>query len=53
MLFNSYEFLLVFLPTAVMICWFADDHPSVRTWVLIALRAGLGNLHRTISGVSA
>jgi D-alanyl-lipoteichoic acid acyltransferase DltB (MBOAT superfamily) len=37
MLFNSYEFLLVFLPTAILIYTLADRHPCLRTWVLLAL----------------
>src|SRR5437879_893399 len=37
MLFNSYEFLLVFLPAAIAIYRVADDYPAIRTWVLIAL----------------
>jgi alginate O-acetyltransferase complex protein AlgI len=37
MLFNSYEFQLVFLPAAILIYRVADDHPPIRTWVLIAL----------------
>jgi alginate O-acetyltransferase complex protein AlgI len=37
MLFNSVEFLLVFLPAAILIYRIADDHAAARTWVLIAL----------------
>jgi D-alanyl-lipoteichoic acid acyltransferase DltB (MBOAT superfamily) len=37
MLFNSYAFLLVFLPLAILIYWFADKSPRWRTWVLILL----------------
>lgn len=37
MLFNSYEFLLVFLPAAILIYWFADRSEHWRTWVLILL----------------
>src|SRR5579872_5768959 len=37
MLFNSVEFLLVFLPAAILIYRVADDHAAARTWVLIAL----------------
>ena len=37
MLFNSYAFLLVFLPIAVVIFSFADPHPKARIPVLIAL----------------
>jgi alginate O-acetyltransferase complex protein AlgI len=37
MLFNSVEFLLVFLPAAILIYRLADDHAPARTWVLIAL----------------
>jgi alginate O-acetyltransferase complex protein AlgI len=37
MLFNSYAFLLVFLPAAILIYRVADDRPASRTWVLIAL----------------
>jgi D-alanyl-lipoteichoic acid acyltransferase DltB (MBOAT superfamily) len=37
MLFNSYAFLLVFLPAAILIYRVADDCPQARTWVLILL----------------
>jgi alginate O-acetyltransferase complex protein AlgI len=37
MLFNSYVFLLLFLPAAIAIYWFADKSKHWRTWVLIAL----------------
>ena len=37
MLFDSYAFLLEFLPAAIVIYWFADKSPYWRTWVLIAL----------------
>jgi alginate O-acetyltransferase complex protein AlgI len=37
MLFNSYAFLLVFLPGSILICGLVDAHPRLRTWVLIAL----------------
>jgi alginate O-acetyltransferase complex protein AlgI len=37
MLFNSYEFLLVFLPAEILIYWFADKSERWRTWVLILL----------------
>jgi hypothetical protein len=37
MLFNSYEFLLVFLPAAIVIYRLADRYAPARTWVLIAL----------------
>src|SRR3982074_1062925 len=37
MLFNSYQFLLVFLPAAILIYRLADDHGPARTWVLIVL----------------
>jgi hypothetical protein len=37
MLFNSYAFLLVFLPAAIAIYWFADRSARLRTWVLIVL----------------
>src|SRR4051794_34783839 len=37
MLFNSYEFLLVFLPAAILIYWFADRSERWRAWVLILL----------------
>jgi alginate O-acetyltransferase complex protein AlgI len=37
MLFNSYEFLLGFLPAAILIYWFADKSPRWRTWVLLLL----------------
>jgi len=37
MLFNTYEFLLGFLPAALLIYWFADRSERWRTWVLIGL----------------
>jgi alginate O-acetyltransferase complex protein AlgI len=37
MLFNSYQFLLIFLPAAIVICRLADNHPRARTWVLITI----------------
>ena len=37
MLFNSYVFLLLFLPAAIAIYWFADKSKHWRTWILIAL----------------
>lgn len=37
MLFNSYAFLLVFLPAAILIYRFADPHPRLRMPVLILL----------------
>ncbi len=37
MLFNSYAFLLVFLPAAIVVYRFADPHPRLRMPVLIAL----------------
>jgi alginate O-acetyltransferase complex protein AlgI len=37
MLFNSYAFLLVFLPAAILIYRFADPYPRLRMPVLIAL----------------
>ena len=37
MLFNSYEFLLVFLPAAISIYALADRSERWRTWVLIGL----------------
>ncbi|MGH6768103.1 MAG: MBOAT family O-acyltransferase [Xanthobacteraceae bacterium] len=37
MLFNSYQFLLVFLPAAILIYWFADRSDRARNWTLIAL----------------
>jgi alginate O-acetyltransferase complex protein AlgI len=37
MLFNSYAFLLVFLPLAILIYRFADPYPRLRMPVLIAL----------------
>ncbi|MGH6768105.1 MAG: MBOAT family O-acyltransferase [Xanthobacteraceae bacterium] len=37
MLFNTYGFLLVFLPAALLIYWFADKSERWRTWVLVAL----------------
>jgi D-alanyl-lipoteichoic acid acyltransferase DltB (MBOAT superfamily) len=37
MLFNSYEFLLVFLPAAILIYALVDHDPRLRTWVLLAL----------------
>jgi|SRR6476661_8753943 len=37
MLFNSYAFLLGFLPAAIAICVIADRFPAARTWTLILL----------------
>ena len=37
MLFNSYAFLLVFLPCAIVAYAFADPHPRLRMPVLILL----------------
>ncbi len=37
MLFNSYIYLLVFLPSALLIYSFADRIPAARNWTLIAL----------------
>jgi alginate O-acetyltransferase complex protein AlgI len=37
MLFNSYEFLLVYLPASLLICSLVDGHPQLRTWVLVVL----------------
>lgn len=37
MLFNSYAFLLVFLPAAILICRIVDPHPRARIAALIAL----------------
>src|ERR1700736_2011798 len=37
MLFNSYEFLLVFLPAALVVSVLVDGVPVLRTWTLIAL----------------
>lgn len=37
MLFNSYQFLLIFLPLAILVYALADQSPRLRTWVLIAL----------------
>jgi alginate O-acetyltransferase complex protein AlgI len=37
MLFNSYAFLLVFLPAAIVVFRIADDYPGLRTWTLILL----------------
>jgi len=37
MLFNSFEFLLVFLPAAVVVCRLADPYSKMRMAVLIAL----------------
>jgi alginate O-acetyltransferase complex protein AlgI len=37
MLFNSYVFLLVFLPAAIIVYRFADPYPRLRVPVLIAL----------------
>ena len=40
MLFNSYAFLLVFLPAAIVICRIVDPYPALRTWTLIVLSLG-------------
>jgi alginate O-acetyltransferase complex protein AlgI len=37
MLFNSYAFLLVFLPAAIAVYRVADPYPGLRTWTLITL----------------
>ena len=37
MLFNSYEFLLVFLPIAVAACVLVEGYASFRTWTLVLL----------------
>jgi alginate O-acetyltransferase complex protein AlgI len=37
MLFNSYAFLLAFLPSAIVICRLVDSYPGIRTWALILL----------------
>src|ERR1700761_4283122 len=37
MLFNSYPFLLLFLPAAMLLYRFADPHPRLRIPVLISL----------------
>ena len=37
MLFNSYQFLLGFLPAALLIYWFADRSPRWRSWILVVL----------------
>jgi alginate O-acetyltransferase complex protein AlgI len=37
MLFNSYPFLLVFLPAAILLYRFADPHPRLRIPVLVLL----------------
>jgi len=37
MLFNSYAFLLVFLPAAIAIYRVADDYPHLRVGVLVVL----------------
>jgi D-alanyl-lipoteichoic acid acyltransferase DltB (MBOAT superfamily) len=37
MLFNSYAFLLVFLPAAIAIQRIADPYPAIRTWILVLL----------------
>jgi alginate O-acetyltransferase complex protein AlgI len=37
MLFNSYVFLLVFLPAAIIVYRAIDGYPSLRTWTLIVL----------------
>ena len=37
MLFNSYAFLLVFLPAAIAIYRIADPYPELRTWTLVLL----------------
>ena len=40
MLFNSYGFLLFFLPLALLLCAAADRWANLRTGVLIALSLG-------------
>ncbi|HYS47908.1 MAG TPA: MBOAT family O-acyltransferase [Xanthobacteraceae bacterium] len=37
MLFNSYAFLLVFLPAAIAIHRIVDPYPELRTWTLVLL----------------
>jgi len=37
MLFNSYEFLVEFLPAAIVICLIVDAHQRLRIWTLIVL----------------
>ena len=37
MLFNDYPFLLVFLPTAILLYRLADPHPHLRVWTLVLL----------------
>ena len=37
MLFNSYVFLFVFLPAAIIVYWSIDGYPWLRTWTLIVL----------------
>ena len=37
MLFNSYVFLFVFLPAAIVVYRIADGYPGLRTWTLILL----------------
>lgn len=37
MLFNSYAFLLVFLPAAVLLYALIDPYPRWRTWMLLAI----------------
>ncbi len=37
MLFNSYEFLLGFLPASLLIYSLTDHRPQLRTWVLVLL----------------
>ena len=37
MLFNSYPFLLGFLPIAILLCRLADPYPQMRIWTLVLL----------------
>ena len=37
MLFNTYAFLLVFLPVAIGVCSLADSMPRIRIWALVLL----------------
>ena len=37
MLFNSYPFLLGFLPVAILLCRLADPYPQMRIWMLVLL----------------
>src|SRR3954471_14196437 len=35
--FNSYPFLLGFLPIAILLCRLVDPHPQLRIWILVLL----------------